>query len=129
MKLIPRSFYLDDMFDDFEPMFKANAGKCDVYTKDNTYHIEMDIPGFDKKDVKIECDNGYLTITAEKQEEENNEDRKYLRRERVYGKVTRSFDFGNIDEDAIKAEFTHGILKIEVPKKEVKETKKVINID
>ena len=130
MNLIPRSFYLDDMFDDFAPISRRNDLKCDIYEKDNIYHIEMEIPGFDKKDVKIECDNGYLTITAEKQEEKNDDkDKKYIRRERVYGKYQRSFSFGDIDEDAIKAEFVQGMLKITVPKKEAKETKRIINID
>ena len=130
MNLIPRSFYLDDMFDDFATISRRNDLRCDIYEKDNIYHIEMEIPGFDKKDVKIECDNGYLTITAEKQEERNDDkDKKYIRRERVYGKYQRSFSFGDIDEDAIKAEFVQGMLKITIPKKEAKETKRIINID
>ena len=51
MNLIPRKFYLDDVFDDFE---STNNMKCDIYEKDGDYHIEMDIPGFDKKDINIE---------------------------------------------------------------------------
>ncbi|MDE5888529.1 MAG: Hsp20/alpha crystallin family protein [Bacilli bacterium] len=132
MSLIPRSFYLDDIFDEFGRTPRTNdMMKCDVYEKDGNYNIEMDIPGYDKKDIKIECDNNVLTIVAEKQAENNEEDenKKYIRRERVYGKVSRTFNFADIDEEAIKAEFTNGILKIVVPKKEKVETRKVIEID
>lgn len=132
MSLIPRSFYLDDIFDDFGRMPRNNEMmKCDVYEKDGNYNIEMDIPGYDKKDIKIECDNNVLTIVAEKETENNEEDegKKYIRRERVYGKVSRTFNFADIDEEAIKAEFINGILKITVPKKEKVETRKVIEID
>lgn len=129
MSLIPRSFYLDNPFDDFDSL-RSNEFKCDIYEKDNIYHVEMDIPGFDKKDIKIECNDGYLTITAEKEEkEEEDESKKYIRRERVYGKYQRTFSFGDIEEDAIKAEFQNGMLKLTIPKTEVKETKKIINID
>lgn len=131
MSLIPRSFYLDDIFDDFGRMPKVNDMKCDVYESDGNYNIEMDIPGYDKKDIKIECDDGVLTITAEKNNESNQEDenKKYIRRERVYGKVSRVFNFTDIDDEAIKAEFNNGILKVIVPKIEKTESKKVIEID
>ncbi len=131
MSLIPRSFYLDDIFDEFGRTPRVGEMKCDVYEKEGNYNIEMDIPGYDKKDIKIECDNNVLTIVAEKENENKEEDegKKYIRRERVYGKVSRTFNFADIDEEAIKAEFTNGILKITVPKKEKVETRKVIEID
>ncbi len=129
MSLIPRNFYLDDIFDEFGRPARTNDLKCDVYEKDGNYNIELDIPGYDKKDITIECDNDVLTITAEKSNETNDEDKKYIRRERIYGKVTRTFTFANIDADAIKAEFNNGILKVVVPKVEEKETKKVIEIN
>ncbi len=129
MSIIPRSFYLDDIFDDFGRPSRVNDLKCDVYEKDGNYNIELDIPGYDKKDITIECDNETLTITAEKSNEVNeDEDKKYIRRERFYGKVTRTFTLANIDQDAIKAEFVNGILKVTVPKQEKIETKKVIEI-
>lgn len=132
MSLIPRNFYLDDIFNDFGAVpTRSNEMKCDVYEKEGNYNIEMDIPGYDKKDIKIECDNNVLTIIAEKNNETNeeDEDKKYIRRERIYGKVTRTFNFTDIDEDAIKAEFNNGILKVIVPKSEKVDTKKVIEIN
>ncbi len=128
MSLISRNFYLDDFFDDFITSPKGNGMKCDIYEKDGDYHIEMDVPGFDKKDINIECNNGYLTITAEKKEEINEEEKNYIRRERKSGKYERSFYLGEMDSDEIEAEFRDGLLKILIPKKVEVENKKRIEI-
>ena len=128
MNLIPRNFYLDDIFDDFVPTINSNKMKCDIYEKGGDYHIEMDIPGFDKDDIKIESKDGYLTITAEKTMEDNDEDKNYIRRERSYGKYSRSFYLGDFDNTDVEAEFKNGILKITVPKKEQENDKNYIEI-
>ncbi len=129
MSLIPRSFYLDDIFDSLERTPKVSPLKCDIYESDGNYNIEMYIPGYDKKDISIECEDGLLTITAERNDESVDESKKYVRRERVYGKVSRSFSFTDIDQDAINAEFNNGTLKVTVPKKIKNESKKVIEIN
>ncbi len=128
MNLIPRKYYLDDFFDNFLTVPEESNMKCDIYEKDGNYHIEMDIPGFDKKDIQVECNKGYLTITAEKEQEERDEQKKYIRRERVYGKYKREFYLGDVQMDHIDAEFKDGILKITVPRKEEVETKTSIEI-
>jgi len=129
MNLIPRKYYLgDDFFDDFfEPALKDQM-KCDIYEKDGNYHIELDAPGYDKDDITLECDNGYLTISAEKTDEDKDEGKNYIRRERRYGKFTRSFYVGEVDTDSIDAEFKKGTLKITVPIVEDKPSKKQITI-
>lgn len=127
MNIIPKSFYLDDIFDNFDST-RNNNMKCDIYEKDGDYHIEIDIPGFDKKDIKVECDNGYLTVTAKKDEEVEDKSKNYIRRERSYGKYQRSFYIGDMDSNEIRAKFKHGMLKIIVPKVETKETKRHIEI-
>lgn len=127
MNIIPRKFYLDDIFDDFVPT-KRNDMKCDIYEKGGDYHIEMDIPGFNKDDIKIESKEGYLTISAEKNTEDNEEDKNYIRRERTYGRYERSFYLGDFDDTDVEAEFKDGILKITVPKKEQNDDKKYIEI-
>lgn len=129
MNLIPRSFYLDDIFDDFGVTSNNNDMKCDIYEKEDAYHIELDIPGFDKNDINIECDNGYLTVSATKEQENKEEKKNYIRRERSYGKYQRSFYIGDVETDNVKAEFKHGTLKIIVPKPEQIETKKHIEIE
>ena len=130
MDLFPRKFYLDDIFDDFVPTKRENHQmRCDIYEEGGLYTIEMDIPGFDKKDIKIENNDNYLTITAEKNNEENKEEKNYIRRERAYGKYQRSFYVGDLDSDNIKANFSDGILKVTIPKKEEIENKKIIEIE
>lgn len=129
MNLIPRSFFFDDDLDDFfKPTVRRNDAKCDIYEKDGVYHVEMDIPGYDKKDINIEVKDGYLTVTASKEKEEENKDKNYIRRERVYGSFSRSFALGDVDVDKIDAKFENGILDIVIPKEEVIETKKTIEI-
>lgn len=128
MNMIPRKFYLDSVFDDFAKQ-EVNIMKCDIYEKDNAYHIEADIPGYKKPEITIECDNGYLTIKAEKVQETNEEEKNYIKRERFYGSVQREFYVGDVDSENIKAEFTDGILKITVPKEDKEKNKKTIQID
>lgn len=135
-RLMPNRYYLDDVFDDFMfPNLKDNdfgKMKCDIYEEDGIYTLEMDIPGFDKKDVNIEIDdNDYLTITAEKNttSDESSDDKNYIRKERSYGKYQRSFYIGGIDKENISAKFENGILKVTMPKKEEeKSPKKTIEI-
>ena len=127
MKLIPRNYYLDDLFDSFLSSEEVNM-KCDIYEHDNKYHIEMDIPGYKKDENKLESNKGNIVITAEKKEETKDEHKKYLRKERVYGKIQRSFYLGDIKEDEIEASFKDGVLEVVVPKLEEKETKKYIEV-
>ena len=127
--MLPRKMFLDDMFDNFlesEPV----KMKCDIYEGNGAYNLELDMPGFTKDDINIEYNKGTLTISAEKNEaKDEKEDKKYIRRERFYGKVSRSFYLGEIDEEAIKAEFKDGTLKVVAPKKDENISKKIINID
>ena len=125
MDLMSRDF--DDLFD-ILPVRKDNRMKCDIYEKDNKYYIEMEVPGFNKEDIDISLKEGYLTVKAEKKmsNEEKDENKKYLRKERNYIKTERSFNLGNIDEENIDASFENGVLKIEIPKAE--ENKRTIEI-
>ena len=129
MSLVPRKiFYDDDFWDDFMPSIKADTMKCDVYEKGNKNYIEMDVPGYDKKDIDIDINNKYLTITAKKEEHHEDKDKNYIRRERSYGKVSRSFYIGDIKESDIDAEFKDGILTISIPKEENDKNHKKIEI-
>ena len=128
MSLLPGRFYLDDIFNDFEPEKKLMNMNCDIYEKDNKYHIEMDVPGYDKKDINIEVKDGYLTVSASKEQEEKDEKKNYIRRERVYGSFSRSFALGDVDIENIDAKFDKGLLTITIPKQEVVENKKKIEI-
>ena len=127
MSLIPRS-YFGDILQDFMPVSKEDNMKCDIYEKGGDYHIEMDVPGFSKDEIKVEAKKDYLTITAEKSNEESEEDKNYIHREISYGKYERSFYLHDLDSENINAEFNNGVLKITVPKKAESEDKKYIEI-
>ena len=127
--MLPSRIFFDSLLDDYEDSRFKKSMKCDIFEKDGNYNVVMDIPGFKKEDINIECDNGVIKISCEKREEENEEDdKKYIRKERVYEKCERSFNFGDIKEDEIEAEFTDGTLKLVIPKQEKVDTKKSIEI-
>lgn len=129
MNLIPRKFYLDSMFDDLLSNTNSNM-KCDIYEKDNNYYIEMDVPGFKKEEINIECNDGYLKISASKSEEKSDENKNYLRRERQTSEYSREFYLGkDINEESIKAEFKDGTLNVTIPKKEELSNTKKIEIE
>lgn len=128
MKIVPRNYYFDDLFDNFFSGEESKM-KCDIYEKEGNYVLEMDIPGYKKEDIKIECNKGNIVIIAEKENKmEEHDDKKYLRRERIYGKYQRSFYLGDILEENISATFQDGTLKVIVPKMEEKDTRKYIEV-
>lgn len=111
-----------DIFDEVfsDPFFGEKENKImktDVKEKEGNYILEIDIPGYDKEDIQLELRDGYLTVTATKNEEKEDKKAKYLRRERFSGMCSRSYYVGeNVKEEDIKANFKNGILKVEFPK-------------
>ena len=123
----------DDWFDDKE--FKnvekklyghraKNVMNTDVKETEDGYELEMDLPGFKKEEVSVELNNGYITIRAAKGLDEDEKEKKtgkYIRRERYSGACERSFYVGEeVTQQDIKASFRHGILKLDIPKKEAR---------
>lgn len=132
MKIMPRNYFLDDVFDDFMGPEKPhhNPMKCDVYEKDGMYNIEVDVPGYNKDEIDVEAKDGYLTITAEKKiEKDEHEGKKYFYHERRYGKTERSFYIGDMDSDKVKAKMDNGTLLVTIPKIEENNIKKTITIE
>ncbi len=104
---------------DFEPL------RTDIYEVGENQCIEMDLPGYQKDNVTIDYNNGYLTIMASKEGQEKN----YIRQERYYGEYSRTFYVGDIDESSIKANLENGILKITYPKESKTTVERRIPID
>ncbi len=121
-----RNYYLNDYFDIFNMPYNKEYMKTDIYEKDNKYILEIDIPGIKKENIKINYENGYLTITAEKNVLSSSPNT-YVRRERFYGEIKRSFYIGIKNETDLKAKYTDGILTITFPKADIpkKETKNI----
>ena len=134
LSLMPRTTnYGLSLFDDFfnDPFFGgakttdarnafASTMKTDIQEKDGLYLLAMDLPGYDKKDIKAELKDGYLTISASKDESnETKDDNGYVMRERYTGSCSRSFYVGDhVTEDNIKAAYNNGILNLSFPKEE-----------
>lgn len=124
MMMIPRRHYFDlwdDMFTD--PFFTESESKLmktDIKEKKDKYVIEMDLPGYEKDGIKVEIQDGYLTVHAKVNKQDNEEEKgKFVRKERYTGECSRSFYVGeNVKEEDIKAKFRNGTLMLEVPKKE-----------
>ena len=135
--LVNNSNLFDYLFSD--PVFNTNTTNTtnrmctDIKEKDNGYELAMEVPGFNKEDLKLDLEDGYLTISAEHNttnEEKDNEGH-IIRQERYYGNTKRSFYVGDeVTEKDIQAKYDKGILNIFVPKKEQKkiENKQVIEI-
>ena len=127
MMLVPRrnSFDLFDNFwndEDFFPKKERNLMKTDIKELKDKYEIKMDLPGYEKENINLELKDGYLTVSA-KVEKNNNSDEneRYVHKERFYGECSRNFYVGEeIKEEDIHAEFKNGILKICIPKMEAK---------
>lgn len=135
--------FTDSLFDDFfgdmfvpgRTMKTASAMNTDIRELEDSYQIDMELPGFAREDVKAELKDGYMTIKASHTENKDEKDEKgrYVRKERYSGSYSRSFYVGeNVTEEDIRAKFTDGILTVTVPKKEAAqevEQKKYIAIE
>ena len=144
MMMVPYMFnegLLDDLFDDrwerdFERALRhaepksmfgkhaANIMKTDVRETENSFEVDMDLPGFKKDEVNLELKDGYLTVSADKaldKDEKDNEGR-YIRQERWSGSCSRSFYVGeNVKPEDVHAKFEDGILRLSLPKQEQKQ--------
>ena len=119
------------------PLYGKNANrvmKTDIREHDTGYELDVDLPGFKKDEINVELENGYLTISATKGLDKDEQDKKgkYIRRERYAGAMQRSFYVGDeVTQEDIKAKFEDGILRLSIPKKDAQavETKKTIAIE
>ena len=137
------SIFGENLFDDFfsdpfgmmvpqsrDPLYGKhgkNLMKTDVRETENSYELDIDLPGFKKDEVTVDLQDGYLTISAAKglDKDESDKKGKFLRQERYAGSMSRSFYVGDDVESAdVSAKFEDGILKISVPKAAPKELPK-----
>ena len=132
MKFFPSFNHDFDLFDDFFrptfPEMRHNLMKTDISEKDGQYELNMELPGYQKEDVKLSLKDGYLLVEAEHKDDKEEKDKKgkVIRQERYFGSCSRSFYVGaSVKEEDIKASFVNGELHISVPKakEELPETK------
>lgn len=118
----------DELFTD--PFFrnpfnseKSSFMQTDIVEKDNHYQLNIELPGFNKENIHAKLKDGYLTISAERNEDHDEKDEKgnFIRRERFSGSCQRSFYVGEqIRQEDITASFQDGILSLSVPKEQPK---------
>ncbi len=110
--MLPNVFYDNELYDVNKKMMDA-----DIYLQNKIYCVDIDLPGFNKNEIHVECHKGNISVKALKDDKESNENKKYIRHERRVRKLERSFYFHDIDEDNIKAEYNNGVLHLEIPEK------------
>ena len=125
--MLPRRRRDFDLFDSFfggdggfAPMSSALM-KTDVKEKKDKYLIDIDLPGFDKDNITVDLENGYLSVSAkvDRSLDDSDDEERYVRQERFYGQCARSFYVGEeITRQDIKAAFKNGVLRLTVPKKQ-----------
>ena len=128
MKLLPGLTTFNNLFDDMfdDSFFRSYNGymKTDIKEVDNQYVLDIEMPGFNKKDISVELNDGYLTISGNKSTNNDEKDTKgiIIRQERYSGSYSRSFYVGDsIKKEDIKANYDNGELKIYLPKTTTKE--------
>ena len=128
------SIFGENLFDDFfndwntlpawnqnNPLYgkrAKNLMKTDVRETERSYELDVDLPGFKKDEVKVELQNGYLTISAAKGLDKDEEDKKgrYIQQERYAGACSRSFYVGDVEADQVSAQYEGGVLRVSLPK-------------
>ena len=131
------SIYGENMFDEFfdnngffgshSPLFGKNSKnlmKTDIRETDDAkaYRLAVDLPGFKKDEISLDLKDGYLTISAEKGLDKDEDDKKgrVLRQERYAGSCSRSFYVGDAKPEDVKAKYESGVLTVLVPKEDIK---------
>ena len=125
----------DDLFNDAfnrslfnvdKALYGKNAGrimKTDVHETEDHYELDVDLPGFKKEEISIELKEGYLTISAAKgvdKDEEDKKSRRVIRQERYVGSCQRTFYVGDVKAEDVKCKYEAGVLSVIVPKRDVK---------
>ncbi len=122
--LIPfehRNHNLFNPFADFDRFFddlaKESPCKTDILDKGDHYLVRAELPGFKKEDIHLDVNGDCLTISASHQEESKEEKDRFIRRERRYGSMSRSFDISGVEADKIEAAYKDGVLELKLPKR------------
>ncbi|ATW24002.1 Hsp20/alpha crystallin family protein [Candidatus Formimonas warabiya] len=110
--------FFENIFNDQLPFYSSNQLKVDISENEKEYVIEAELPGYRKEEISIDLDEDRLTIAAEKNQETEEKGEHYLRRERRFGSLTRSFLVRNINKQAVGAKYENGVLTVVLPKME-----------
>lgn len=108
--------FLENLFNNsFMAGFNSSM-RSDIKENDQEFIVEIEMPGFMKENISVECHEGHLTVSAINMHDLDEEKASYVRQERQYGRVSRSYTMDGIDEDRISAQYRDGILRLTLPK-------------
>ena len=111
--------FFNDRF--FPTLYKNSSQiKVDVKENENEYVLEAELPGIKKEDLNLQIDDDRLTISVQKNEQTEEEKDNYIRRERSYSSMTRSFSIANVDSENVNAKYENGVLFVTLPKRQQK---------
>ena len=125
----------NNLVDDFQnffvdSFFSNKALKTDIIENENNYVLKVDVPGVDKKNINLDFNNQYLTLSVnQKEEKQDTDNNKYIRKERTSFSYSRSYYLDKADEESIKAKLENGILTVTISKTKTEDGKKTISID
>ncbi len=142
MMLVKRNYsspsvdrYYNNFFDNFLGGSLLDSEACkavdwsprmEVEESENTFFLNVEVPGMKKKDIDISIKENVITVSGEKKAKEQKEESAYYLNEVSYGKFSRSFKLpGNVDIDKIKGSWNEGVLTVEVPKTEIAKPRKI----
>jgi HSP20 family protein len=133
-EILPHRFFTSDLFDFDDDFFSTGmvVPPANIIENKDHYKLDLSVPGMKRDDFKVDVEDGILTISSEKKEEREEDDKNYKRREFSYSSFSRSFTLSdNMDENNINAKYDNGMLQITIPKKEVtvSKPKKEISIE
>lgn len=125
---------IDSLFKDLEKNLSRNKlgrfGNADIYEKDNSLFYEIELPGLNKQDVKVQKRDNKLVVAGKVERDANNDERNYISRGRRYGKFQRAFPLPDVDEaEKIEGSFENGVLKVEVPLQKTREKEGTVKIE
>lgn len=128
----PFSHDIDEFFNRMWPARGAMVKpgfKLDVQEKDNEYLVDAELPGVKKEEIKIDLDEGRLTITVEREEKTEEEKKNYIHKERRYSSMSRSIYLAGAKKEGVTAKMENGVLNIIIPKEPKPATKVDIKIE
>ena len=139
MRLVPYGREIErpiEMFNMMDEFFNSSLNnqeskkgfKLDVLENDQAFIVEGELPGIDRKDINIDFENNLLKIVVEQQADESVEEKNYIYRERKHYSMERVLRFKNVNHESIEARLENGILTVTIPKQEVVDNKKKIEI-
>lgn len=110
------SGFLDDFFNRSFMAGFSSPMRTDIKETENSYIMEIEMPGFSKDNIRVECVEGRIKVSAQHTRETDENRPNLVRQERHYGRISRSYSFEEINEERVSAEYKDGILRIDVPK-------------